>query len=514
LERKKSFFEILKGSIEAGLTIDLIKRFKKVMGIILGVGFVIGFFIGLQPTMYGHLGPHPFIFEILPFFSCISPILALLTGVGFACGDMLFKGADTPFLTIPVEAFWFIQIGVLIYALLPGILSRVFMGFASNYVASRRTMYDGGGAIAGLAIQPLAVAASVAGAFIGTAIGTMAVIPALENFAFITYPPMVGRSPDVSCFALTSSQTISRNPLNNVPLDLAAAGGASISAILPIPIDTLVNFINNLISGKMPLPTTPPVVPPPTTPKPPTDSVPEPITRIEYEVRSGGPEWIADTGELVNPQNTVKQINEMVDDYRKRLHTLNQKRLKSTSEDEKEAIRKQMDTLTEETRKSMEPWDEALQRDRDRWFEEKKEEGFWNQPSWNLPAVILTRVQASITIGAGFSTEEQFVDKWGFGRCGDAHTWLNAKYKQRYGGELGAIQGEGSVFDHGASIAGPTVSSMEPYEAAQLIKDKKIDQLPEEWRKTKVYDAWRKETTTLEKWVKGWKKLEYSPSPR
>jgi hypothetical protein len=230
------------------LTLELLKRFPKVMGALLGAGVLIGFVIGMQPTNYGHVGTHPFIFVILPFVSSLSPILALLTGAGFAAGDLLFKGTE-PNLTIPVEAFVFLHIGVLLYALLPGILSRVAMGLASNYLASRRsTLFDGGRTIGLTRDTMMRMVASIVGALVGTVVGMMAVIPAIEHFGFITFPPLVGRPPDNPCYALSLREYTSINPANNPLLVVATMGGGAVTgSSLTLPMEQMAGILGGLI---------------------------------------------------------------------------------------------------------------------------------------------------------------------------------------------------------------------------------------------------------------------------
>jgi len=250
----------------------------------------------------------------------------------------------------------------------------------------------------------------------------------------------------------------------------------------------------------------PPVQPPPVH-RPPVQQPP-----VRGPSVSSGPEVIVSGSgvQLVNPVEHVTQMKKIVDEYQWKLRDLETKR-KGASPAEIEAINNDITNLTKSYRDRMEPWQNALDADRATFFKNTVETGLWNQPKWNYPAVIVTRTHAAVGSGGDSKYAEDFIDKHGYGSCGDCAQWLSAKYKKRYGVDMGTINASGTVLDHGANIVNPTISSVDPTTAMGMIREGKIDQLPEEWQNTSVYDAWRKDVVPLKTWAKGWKTVEIAP---
>ena len=152
------------------------------------VAFIFGAAIGVCPTEYGDISKHPLIFEILPLISGLSIRLAGVTGFGFMLGDLLTRGTHAG---IPAEYFIYAHIGVLMYSVLPGLLSRFFV----YYVTSRGIQFlDGGSPTLSLTT----LLASAAGGCIGTLIGFIPVLVGI-HISHIYAPQICGLPPDTSC---------------------------------------------------------------------------------------------------------------------------------------------------------------------------------------------------------------------------------------------------------------------------------------------------------------------------
>lgn len=164
-----------------------------------------GFFEGIQPTAYAHLGEHRYVFHILPLVSCASPLVAGLAILSFTVGDALtnvFSGAFQSSFGIqpPFDLYQFFGfssplltwgayvrlslVGLMAYAILPGLLARtagrMVMGMVRRLRPARPVHADGPPPTATDAAQDMAVTArdmvagylgAVAGAAAGTTLG-------------------------------------------------------------------------------------------------------------------------------------------------------------------------------------------------------------------------------------------------------------------------------------------------------------------------------------------------------
>ena len=149
----------------------------------------LGFIIGIQTTRYGHVTAHPYIFELLPIISGYNPILGFFTAIGFMLGDLLVKPFEK--LSIPWYSYFWVHLGVMIFGVLPPLLSRLSV----YYIMRRGRLYsDGGLAI----LTRSSILPSIIGSMIGSALG-LAVIRAGMDLAFIHTPQLVGEPPDYSC---------------------------------------------------------------------------------------------------------------------------------------------------------------------------------------------------------------------------------------------------------------------------------------------------------------------------
>ncbi len=149
----------------------------------------LGFIIGIQPTRYGHVTAHPYIFELLPIISGYNPILGISTSIGFMIGDLLVKPFEE--LSIPWYSYFWVHVGVMIFGVLPPLISRLFV----YYVMRRGNLYSDGGLAV---LTRSSILPSIFGSLIGSALG-LAIIRAGMELAFIHTPQIVGRHPDYSC---------------------------------------------------------------------------------------------------------------------------------------------------------------------------------------------------------------------------------------------------------------------------------------------------------------------------
>jgi len=194
---------------------------------------------GAMIVRYAHLGEHPYVFEILPVASCISPVTAVMGVLFFTVGDAftnLFSGALTNTFGIrpPVDLYqvfgrpsplltWgaYVRlnlVGLMAYAILPGFLGRT--AFRLVQVPLRllraKVIADGpvrdaafGSGAASAVEMMVGYVAAVAGAVAGTAVGGGLYYADMyaEYFPIrqLTHP---SGQPDPSCFKMDADYAV------------------------------------------------------------------------------------------------------------------------------------------------------------------------------------------------------------------------------------------------------------------------------------------------------------------
>ncbi len=114
------------------------------------------FVTGMMIVRYAHLGEHPYVFEIMPIASCLSPVVAMVGVLFFTVGDALTNvfseafqssfgfmpfdlyaavGAPHPLLTWGAYVRLNL-VGLMSYALLPGLMGRLFSRLMKGLIGS------------------------------------------------------------------------------------------------------------------------------------------------------------------------------------------------------------------------------------------------------------------------------------------------------------------------------------------------------------------------------------------
>ncbi len=199
-----------------------LNQLARLHSLVVLASLVVPALLGFYSSQYGHIDTTPWLFQVMPIISYISPMLGLLGGVVFGIADMAEKmvtnniyGATGFGNYVGARVGYLISYSsVIVLGVLPGLLARVFRLTARRIMAASATRSTDGGEFVGtFTQQAIETAASIVGLMAGAGIAPLIAIP-LELPAFYFRP-----NPDYSCYSAAV------NNLRNVTRSAAATAG-------------------------------------------------------------------------------------------------------------------------------------------------------------------------------------------------------------------------------------------------------------------------------------------------